>query len=237
MTVYKLIWDDYCSWYLEMIKPPFGEPIDKRTYERTIDFQEKLMKVLHPFMPFISEEIWQQIAERSQNNALIISEWPKPSSYDQSLIDIANDTFQIVTNIRNLRNANGISPKEKLELLVIATTPDSINRASAVISKMANLESLKLVEEKPANCMHFVLQSGEYFVPITGEVDVEKQIEEIKKEIDYNRGFLSSVQKKLQNERFVNNAPEKVVEMERKKQSDTERKIKALEERLAQLSY
>ena len=236
ITVYKLIWDDYCSWYLEMIKPPFGEPIDKTTYERTIDFQEKLMKVLHPFMPFISEEIWQQISERSENNALIISEWPKPSSYDQSLIDIANDTFQIVTNIRNLRNANGISPKEKLDLLVISNAPDSINRVSEAIAKMANLGSLESVQEKPDNCMHFVLQSGEYFVPITGEVDIEKQIEEITKEINYNKGFLSSIQKKLQNESFVNNAPEKVVAMERKKQADTEAKIQALQAQLNRLS-
>ena len=236
MTVYKLISHDHCSWYLEMIKPPFGEPIDKRTYERTIDFQEKLMKVLHPFMPFISEEIWQQIAERSESNALIISEWPKPTHYDQSLIDIANDTFQIVTNIRNLRNANGISPKEKLDLMVNTTTPDSINRASGVIAKMSNLGSLKSVREKPDNCMHFVLQSGEYFVPITGEVDIEKQIEEITKEINYNKGFLSSIQKKLQNESFVNNAPEKVVAMERKKQADTEAKIQALQAQLNRLS-
>ena len=235
MTVYKLIWADYCAWYLEMIKPPFGEPIDKATYDRTIDFQERLMRMLHPFMPFISEEIWQQIANRTPDQALVISEWPKPEAFNQSLIDSASVAFEVVANIRNLRNANNLSPKEALELSVHTANPEIIEQTSAAISKMANLSSLTFVDHKLDNCMHFVLQSGEYFVPITGEIDVENQIEELKKELKYNQGFLISVQKKLQNEKFVNGAPAKVVEMERKKQADAEVKVKALEERLSNL--
>jgi len=235
MTVYKLIWDDYCAWYLEMIKPPFGEPIDKATYDRTIDFQERLMKILHPFMPFLSEEIWQQITNRTTEQALIVSEWPEPKAFDKLLIDTASTAFEVVTNIRNIRNSNNLSPKEALELQILTSSKEVIEKASSAIQKMANLSNLTFVTDKPDNCMHFVLQSGEYFVPITGEIDVESQIEDLKKELEYNMGFLSSIMKKLQNERFVNNAPGKVVEIERKKQSDAEVKIKALEERLAKL--
>jgi len=235
MTIYKLIWDDYCSWYLEMIKPPYGEPIDKATYDQTIDFLERLMKVLHPFMPFLSEEIWQQITDRKPDQALIVSDWPQPKAFDQSLINTASTAFEVVTNVRNLRNSSNLSPKETLELQIMTSNPEAFEKAAVAIRKLANLSELTFVTDKPDNCMHFVLQSGEYFVPITGEIDLASQIEEIKKELVYNKGFLSSVMKKLQNERFVNHAPEKVVEKERKKQSDAETKIKALEERLAKL--
>ncbi len=235
MTVYKLIWDDYCSWYLEMIKPPFGEPIDKATFDQTINYQERLMKMLHPFMPFISEELWHQIADRSSDQALIVSEWPKPQDFDQTLIDTASTAFEIVTNIRNLRNSNNLSAKEALELQVLTSDKKPIEISAFAIQKMANLSELIFVSDKPDDSMHFVLQSGEFFLPVTGEIDVESQIGEIQKELAYNKGFLTLILKKLQNEKFVSGAPEKVVEIERKKQTDAEAKIKALEERLVKL--
>ncbi|MEQ9426493.1 MAG: valine--tRNA ligase [Cyclobacteriaceae bacterium] len=235
MTVYKLIWDDYCSWYLEMIKPPFGEKIDRKTFDATIKLQEKLMKVLHPFMPFLTEEIWQQIDDRNPEEAIIISKWPEPDSFDQILLDEANLAFEVVSNIRNLRNSNNLSPKEQLELKVVTKDKGAFKNSTSAIKKMANLSTLEFVDKKPDNCMSFVLQSGEFFVPITGEIDVEAQKTELQKELDYQRGFLNTVQKKLGNERFVNNAPEQVVAAERKKLADAEAKIKALEEQLKKL--
>jgi len=235
MTVYKLIWDDYCSWYLEMIKPPFGEAIDAKTYETTIAFQENLVKILHPFMPFLTEEIWQQINERKPEEALIITDWPKITPFNPSLIDEANMAFEIVTNIRNLRNSNNLSPKQALQLQIKAKDTNSFANVASAVSKMANLDSVTFTDEKPDNCMSFVLQSGEFFIPMNVQIDVESHRKEMEKELAYNRGFLASVSEKLNNERFVNNAPPQVVEIEKKKQADSEAKIKALEEGLSKL--
>ena len=193
------------------------------------------MRMLHPFMPFLSEEIWQQIKDRSANEALIVSQWPQAGAYDKGIIETATTAFEIVTNIRNLRNSNNLSPKESLELQILTKVKESIERAAPAIQKMANLSELTFINSKPDNCMHFVLQSGEFFIPIIGEINVGNQLEELEKELAYNKGFLASILKKLQNEKFVNGAPEKVVEMERKKQADAEAKIQALEERLAQM--
>ncbi|MDA0195810.1 MAG: valine--tRNA ligase [Bacteroidetes bacterium] len=235
MTVYKLIWDDYCSWYLEMIKPAFGEAIDGKTYKATIAFQENIAKILHPFMPFLTEEIWQQIADRKPEDALLVTEWPKIKSFDEALIGEANMAFEIVTNIRNLRNSNNLSPKEALQLEIKAKDINTFTNVASVVSKMANLNSLTFTNEKPDNCMSFVLQSGEFFIPMNAQIDVKSHRKEMEKELAYNRGFLASVSKKLSNERFVNNAPPQVVDIEKKKQADAEAKIKALEEGLNKL--
>ncbi|BDD08972.1 valine--tRNA ligase [Fulvitalea axinellae] len=234
MTTYKLVWDDFCSWYLEMIKPPFGEPIDKITYDATIHFFEDIMKLLHPFMPFLTEEIWHEIRERSEDDCVIIASWPATGEVDEALVNVAESAFEVVTQIRNIRSSKGISPKEALKL-AIKSGPERFRAFEAILSKLANLSEISYVEEKVDGAMTFVVKSDEFFVPMEGKVDVEKEREELTKELEYTRGFLNSVNKKLSNKRFVDNAPAQVVEGEKKKQADAEAKIKALEESLANL--
>ncbi len=235
MTVYKLAWDDFCSWYLEMVKPPFGQPIDKATYDATIIHLENLLTLLHPFMPFITEEIWQSMAERLDGASISIVAWPKAKSADTALLADAAKAFEAVTQVRNLRNSKGLSPKEALELQVKTKEAGVYQRFEGVIRKLANISSLSFVEEKPANAVSFVNGGDELYVPLEGSIDVEKEREEIQKELEYTRGFLASVDKKLSNERFVSGAPQQVVDAERRKKADAEAKIKALEESLASL--
>lgn len=235
MTVYKLIWDDYCSLYLELVKPPYGDPIDRKSYDATIAFFEELMKILHPFMPFLTEELWQQIQERKPQDALIIAQWPSASSFDEQIVKEAQVAFDLISQVRNIRASKGISPKEALKLYVKTDEQLIYDKFSAFIYKLANLESLKFTAEKIENAVSFLIKSDECFIPMEGAIDVEKEKAELIKELDYTKGFLNSVQKKLSNERFVNNAPPQVIEIEKKKQSDAEAKIKTLEERLAGL--
>ncbi len=235
MSVYKLIWDDFCSWYLEIIKPDFEQPIDKATYDTTIAFFEKLMKVVHPYMPFISEEIWQNIKKREANDYLIVAEWPKAQPYDKTLIANAEKSFELISNIRNIRNANGISFKNELELFVKSAEFDQYATFENIIAKLANLSSFTSCTENPGNAISFTLRADEFFIPAEGHIDVEKEREEMTKELEYTRGFLNSINKKLSNERFVNNAPEQVVATEKKKQADAESKIEMLEAKLKEL--
>ncbi|MCX2742809.1 valine--tRNA ligase [Mangrovivirga sp. M17] len=235
MVVYKLTWDDFCSWYLEMIKPEFGKPIDKATLEATIGFFEKVIKLLHPFMPFITEEIWHQIKERGEDESLIVADWPKPGKTDEDLLEITERVFEIVTQIRNFRNNKQISPKEGLTLSIKTSDYGVYTPFEEILKKMANLNAIENVEEQPENATGFVVKGDEFFIPLEGLIDTEKEIEEIKKELEYTKGFLNTVMKKLSNDRFVNNAPEKVVSMEKQKQADAEAKIKALEDQLASL--
>ncbi|MCB0496556.1 MAG: valine--tRNA ligase [Cyclobacteriaceae bacterium] len=232
MTTYKLVWNDFCSWYLEMIKPEFGKPIDQSTYDATVVFFEKVLKVLHPFMPFISEEIWHLLRDRRDSESLMVAEWPKVGSVDSSLLEGAEASFEVITQVRNLRNSKGISPKETLALQYKSESPLDFVGFEEVVSKLANLSELVAVDAKPETAFGFVIKGHEYFVPVQGGVDLEKEREEILKELDYTKGFMNSVSKKLSNERFVNNAPEQVVANERKKLADAESKIKALEEQL-----
>jgi valyl-tRNA synthetase len=232
MTTYKLVWNDFCSLYLEMVKPVFGEPIDKETFDHTSVFFEQVVKLLHPFMPFISEEIWHGFQDRDKEDYLIISAWPKPEQVDQALLNDGELAFEIVTQIRNIRNAKQLSPKVKLDLQVRTKSPAKFDSFAAIICKMSNLEEINFVEQSPKNASSFVIKGDEFFVPLEGEVDSEKEKEALQKELDYTNGFLNSVSKKLSNERFVNNAPEQVITNERKKMADAEAKIKALEEQL-----
>ncbi|ERM83688.1 valyl-tRNA synthetase [Rhodonellum psychrophilum GCM71 = DSM 17998] len=234
MTSYKLVWDDFCSWYLEMIKPAYQQPIDAATYERTILFFEDILKILHPFMPFITEEIWQQIKERNTEDALIVSEWPSPKSFDVQTIAEAQQVFEVVSQIRNIRASKGISPKEAFELTIKTQQPDLYLRFEMVLKKLANLSKLEFGDQV-ANSLGFIVKSDECFIPMIGQVDVESEKENIQKELEYTRGFLNTVMKKLMNERFVSGAPAQVLEIERKKQADAEAKIKALEESLVNL--
>lgn len=234
MSTYKLVWDDFCSWYLEMIKPAYQQPIDQATYDKTIEFFEDILKILHPFMPFLSEEIWHQIKERSVEESLILATWPESSSFDAKIIEEASQVFEVVSQVRNLRASKGMSPKEALELTINAKNPELYGRFEAVLYKLANLSSLAFAE-KVENAMSFVVKSDECFVPMGDSIDIEEEKANIQKELDYTRGFLNSVVKKLSNERFVAGAPAQVVENEKKKQADAEAKIKALEESLSKL--
>ncbi len=235
MTTYKLVWDDFCSLYLEMIKPVFGEPIDQATFKQTQIFFEDVLRILHPFMPFISEEIWQAFEDRDKEDYLIVSAWPHAREVDETVLKEGALAFEVVTQIRNLRNAKQLSPKTQLSLEIKTKAANKFDDFSAVICKMSNLSAISFVDNKPENASVFVIKGDEFFVPLEGEVDAEKERATLEKELDYSKGFLNSVSKKLSNERFVNNAPEQVIANERKKMADAEAKVKALQERLAEL--
>jgi len=234
MSTYKLVWDDFCSWYLEMIKPPYQQPVDLETYEKTIVFFEKILQLLHPFMPFITEELWQQIKYREVKEALIVSEWPKAEEFDSKLINNAAHIFEVVSQIRNIRASKGISPKEAFDLTIHTENNELFVSFEAILKKLANLNSISFGQNMD-NAISFVIKSDEFFLPIGEQLDVEKERENLLKEIDYTKGFLNSVAKKLSNEKFVNSAPAQVVEGERKKEADALAKIKTLEESLAKL--
>ncbi|MEQ9466349.1 MAG: valine--tRNA ligase [Ekhidna sp.] len=231
MTAYKLVWNDFCSWYLEWIKPEYGQPIDAATQAKTIELFEKVLKLLHPFMPFITEELWHELKDRKDGEAIIVAEWPKAASYDDKILKEADLLFEITSGIRNIRSSKGISPKEAFEL---TTNAKSVGGIAESLKKLANLSEIQS-GDKPANAFSFVVGSDEYFIPASDNVDMEAERQKIEEELNYTRGFLKSVEKKLSNEKFVKGAPAQVVEMERKKMADAEAKIKTLEESLASL--
>jgi valyl-tRNA synthetase len=232
MTVYKLTWDDFCSVYLEWIKPGYGKPIDAATKQRTIQFFEQLLKVLHPFMPFITEELWHALSERKKGEDLIVASWPEKKAVDKNTLTTCDILLEIITNIRNVRNARQIAPKEKLELVVIPKSKVNYSQLENSLEKMANLSSVVVNGEKPANAVGFVIQGDEFFVPLVNAVNAEDERKRISEELEYTKGFLVATEKKLSNERFVAGAPAQVVAMEQKKKADAEAKIRALEEQL-----
>ncbi len=234
MTTYKLVWDDFCSWYLEMIKPAYQQPIDRETYDQTIVFLEDILRILHPFMPFLTEEIWQTIEKRGLGHALIIQKWPEKKTYDTKPITEAAQVFEVVSQVRNLRSSKGLSPKESLSLTINTNQEALYKSFESVLKKLANLSELQF-GEKVENAISFVVKSDECFVPLEEQIDVEQERENLTKELEYTKGFLNAVMKKLGNERFVSGAPAAVVENEKKKQADAEAKIKTLEEALAKL--
>ncbi len=231
MATYKLIWDEFCSWYLEIVKPAYQQPIDTFTLEKTIVLFESLMKMLHPFMPFITEEIWHLLRDRAAGDDIIVASMPVAHPFDTQNIKAFERTTQIIIALRNLRKAKNIPNKESLELKV-RQGENADCKFYPVISKLGNLSSIEKVSEKPDGVMVFTVGSQEYYIPISESLDVEAEIKKIEEELNYTRGFLSSVQKKLSNDRFVNNAPAIVVEKERQKQADAEARIKVLEEQL-----
>ncbi len=236
LATYKLIWDDFCAWYLEMVKPEFGKPIHKETLTKTVDFFESILKVLHPFMPFITEELWHELNERDSKDCLIVAAWPKAKAANESIIVESAYAFEIIGEIRNFRNGKGISPKESLKLLVKSGDHDLIRSFWPIITKLSNLSEISFITDKVANASGFVIKSTEFFIPQDGKIDEAKERETILKELEYQRGFLISVEKKLSNEKFVNSAPAQVIEIERKKKQDAETKIKSYEEALKSLS-
>ena len=236
MSVYKLVNDDFSSLYLELVKPAYQQPIAASTLEATLDFFETIMKLLHPFMPFISEEVWSSIRERADSNDIIVAEYPNAGEVNEDILAQASLAFEVISGVRNIRNANGIAKHEPLKLLVKCDDIARFDTFKSVIEKSAVLESFEPTEEKVAQSAGFVIKGDEFFVPMEGKIDLEKEKEEITKELKRLQGFLKGIAGKLSNERFVNNAPKQVVANERKKQADTEAKIKVLEEKLTGLS-
>lgn len=232
LTVYKLVWNDFCAWYLEMVKPTFGEPIDKASYDQTVRFFESILKLLHPFMPFITEELWHELDGKNDKDCIIVASYPTPAAFDTGIIDQATFSFEIITQIRNIRNTKGISPKESIDLIISEAGRQKASRFTSIVQKLSNVKELTFSNDKPGNGTSFIVQSIEFFIPMEGKVDAEKEEESIKKELEYTRGFLNSVMKKLNNERFVKGAPPAVIEAEQKKKADAESKIAVLEENL-----
>ncbi len=234
MAIYKLVWDDFCSWLLEIVKPAYQHPIDKTTFDAVIKLLEGNLKLLHPFIPFLSEDIWQQITERKPEQALVISKWPEMGNVNQNLISGFEFAADVISGVRTVRKNKNIPLKEDLELSVLNEEGFS-SMWDLVIGKLTNISAIYYVTKPVEGAMTFRVKSNEYFIPITGTIDVEAEIQKIKEELQYTKGFLVSVQKKLGNERFVSNAPEQVIAIERKKQADAEAKIETLEKSLASL--
>ena len=235
MTIYRLFWDDFSAWYLESVKPAYGEAMDQDTYRETIGFMDTLVKILHPFMPFITEEIWQYIDERKDGESLMIQEMPVAGSSDSQLIEKFNDMKEAVSAIRKIRKDNNLPAKEMLELLVSDQNGTYGQEFEPVLQKLGILSSVERIEEKPEGAVSFRVRSVEYFIPLEDLVNPEEELKKLEEELKYQQGFLKSVMGKLGNERFVNNAPAQVVEKEQKKRTDAENKISVLEERIAGL--
>ena len=233
MAVYKLFWDEFSSWYLEVVKPGYQQPIDAATYRATLDYFDALLRLLHPFMPFITEELWQHIAERGEGESIMTALIPEAKPVDESLIAAFEVTKQIIAGVRTVRLQKNIPNRDALALQIVGAH-DAAN--DCVIAKLTNLSDIAVVTEKDANSMTFLVGTTEYAVPLGNNIDVEAELAKLNEDLKYMQGFLRTVMGKLSNERFVNNAPAQVVELERKKKADAESKIKSLEERIASLS-
>ena len=232
MAVYKLFWDEFSSWYLEMVKPAYGQPIDRATMDATLAFFDNLLRLLHPFMPFITEELWQHIAERKDGESIMVAQLPKSQPVDEAIVADIEIAKEIIAGVRTVRLQKNIANREalKLQMLGGATCP-----ATPIVEKLANLSSIDNVAEKDGAAASFLVGTAEFAVPLADNINVEEEIKKIEADLKYYEGFLASVMKKLSNEKFVNNAPAKVIEMERKKQADAEAKIATLRESLAAL--
>ena len=232
MNLYRLFWDEFSSWYLEIVKPAYQKPVDKTTYEATLSFFEQLMELLHPIMPFITEEIWQLIYERESGESIMITEMPEKGAYDTELLDSFEKVKEIIASVRNIRKDKDIPNKEALTLKV---NGEHIARYDPVVQKLANISSIEEISSKPENAVSFMVRTTEYYIPVESLLDTEEEVKKLEEELEYTRGFLQSVMKKLNNERFVQNAPANVVDLEKKKKEDAEQKIKTLEERINSL--
>ena len=233
MAAYKLFWDEFSSWYLEAVKPAYQQPIDAATYHSTLEFFDALLRILHPFMPFITEELWQHLAERQEGESIVVAHMPEPKTYDTHVIELFETTKQIISGIRAIRLQKNIANREPLTLQILRGLHDDAN--NSVIVKLSNLAQIDRVTEKDANSATFLVGTTEYAVPLGNNIDVEAELQKLEADLQYMQGFLRTVMGKLGNERFVNNAPENVVALERKKKADAESKIKSIEERIAEL--
>ena len=239
MATYKLVWDDFCSWYLEAVKPEFvdgvAQPVDQMTLSRTYGFMEVLLKLLHPFMPFITEEIWHLMKNREANDFLIVSDWPKHEKYASKTITDFDKAMEVISQVRMIRQKKNISPKEKLQLCYTQIKEKPVELFYPIILKLANLSEINPVSDKVSGAAGFVTADAEYFIPLGNKVDLDAERERILKDIAYHQGFLKSVTAKLSNEKFISNAKPEIVENERKKQSDSMATLKVLEEQLLAL--
>jgi len=234
MITYKFIWDDFSSWYLEIVKPAYQKPIDAKTFDQTISNFEKIVKLLHPFMPFISEEIWQLISDRKVENALMVSPWPVFVGENDKIIKQFDFTTDVIAGIRSIRKEKNIPNKDKVELFVMDN--EGVNKdLDVIIKKLGNLSKLDYIQSKPEGALSYRVKSNEYFIPVGHSINIEDEIEKLKTELDYTEGFLKSVQKKLSNDRFVKNAPEQVISNERNKEADAIAKITMLKDSLNSL--
>lgn len=234
MAIYKLVWDDFCSWLLEMIKPAYQQPIDRKTFESVIEMLQNNLKLLHPFMPFLTEEIWQHIAPREAKDALIISEWPNAKAFDAKLITDFQHAMEVISSIRTIRKEKNIPQREPIDLAVV-NNENLTAHFDSVILKLGNITALSYVDKQISDALSFRVKSNEYYIPIGGSVNVEEEIAKLTEELNYTKGFLKSVQAKLSNERFVNGAPENVIALERKKEADALAKIATIEQSLSSL--
>ncbi len=235
MEIYQTFWEEFSSWYLELIKPAFQQPIDAATYEATLAFFDDLVRLLHPFMPFITEEIWHHLSPRKQGESIMVSPLPQGNSYDNTLLEQFGFVKGVVGAVRNIRKEKNISPREVLNLKVVVGESGYFKRFNPALIKMGNLKSVEETPEKLNGAISFLVKSSEYFIPLDGLVNVDEEIIKLKAELEYTQGFLTSVMKKLDNQRFVNNAPTKVLELEQQKKADAEAKIKVLGESIANL--
>ena len=233
MAVYKLFWDEFSSWYLEMVKPAYGHPIDRKTYEQTLKFFESLLKQLHPFMPFITEELWQHIYDRQPGESIMVQQLEESTAFDESLIAQFETVKEVIGGIRTIRLQKNIAQKEALQLQAVGTNP--VSSFCPVIAKLCNLSNITSVENKADGAAAFMVGTTEYAIPLGNLINVEEELKKLEADLKYQEGFLQSVLKKLSNEKFVGKAPANVIEMERKKQADAETKIAALKESIASL--
>ena len=232
MAIYKLFWDEFSSWYLEMVKPAYQQPIDRKTYDATLRYFDALLRMLHPFMPFITEELWQHLYDRKEGESIMTARMPEPQPVDMEIINRFETTKLVVAGIRTIRLQKGIANKEQLTLHIIGAHDHSND---CILTKMTNLATIETIEEKDPAAASFRVHATEYAIPMSNAIDVEAELKKLEAELKYAQGFLKTVMGKLGNERFVQNAPEAVVAMERKKKADAEEKIKSLEESIAAL--
>jgi valyl-tRNA synthetase len=233
MIAYKLFWDEFSSWYLEIVKPEYQKPIDHRTYQSTIEMFEVLLRILHPFLPFITEEIWHLLKERPQGYSIMYERAPSVKPIDKEKVNLFEQVKDVVTFIRNTRAEKQIPFKEKLTMFVKPT--DYRKDFESVIIKLGNLSEIKVISEKPEGAVSYITAAAEFYIPVGGLHNIEEEVKKLEEDLAYTQGFLESVMKKLNNEKFVSQAPAKVLDMENRKKSDAETKIRAIEERLEQL--
>ena len=234
MRIYKLFWDDFSGWYLEIVKPAYQQPTDKATMEATRHYFDLLMRLIHPFMPFVTEEIWQDLAPRAEGESIMYAPMPVAEEVDEALLARFALAMEVISGVRNVRKQKNIAQKNTLQLNVIEDE-NYPKEYAPVIAKMCNLDAINAVTEKDPTADAFIVKTTQYFIPMGDQIDVEAEMKKLGDELAYLEGFLASVMKKLSNERFVSSAPEKVVANERAKQSDAEAKIAAIKERMAAL--
>jgi valyl-tRNA synthetase len=235
MTVYTTVRDEFSGWLLEIVKPAYQQPIDAKTYNEVIELFDQMLRLMHPFMPFITEEIWQLLSDRNEGESIMINQLPSAGNFDSDLLAAFENAKEAISGIRKIRTDKNIPNKDSLELRIQQGDKGFEAQFNSVVVKMANLSSLEMVTEEVKGAASFLVKSTNFYIPMDGFLDVAEELKKLEEELKYTQGFLNSVMKKLSNERFVANAPEAVVTLERAKQADAEAKIKVLEERIAGL--